>query len=80
LQDPLLPAVRAGRLGGGLGDLPPAQAAVLAADDADRAPQPAQSRCFLPIVAALVTRAASTGPGPGLPLADQAQGAAAKPS
>ena len=36
LEDPLLPASRAGRLGGGFGYLAPAQAAVLAADDADR--------------------------------------------
>ena len=40
LQDSLLPAPGARRPGGGLGDLAPAQAAVLAADDADRGAAP----------------------------------------
>ncbi len=78
LQDPLLAAARARRPGGGLGYLPPAQAAGLAADDADRGTAPGAVPLLLPHRPALVRPAASTGRGPGLPSADPPPGAAGR--
>src|SRR5260370_493730 len=78
LQDTLLPAPGARCPRGGLGDLAPAQAAVLAADDADRCAAAGAVPLLFPPGPALIKRAASTGPGPGRPSAGPPPGAAGR--
>lgn len=78
LKDPLLPAPGTRHPGRGLGDLPPAQAAVLTADDAHRRAAPGAVPLLLAHRPVLVREAASTGPGPERPSDGPMPGAAAR--